>query len=154
MKLKNLREKYNGLLEKLLRLFTLSGVMFAVTACYGVAPYDYRGYVDVDGEVLGDDDKPLESVQVVIKRNHGCLYCDHYDTLYTNEEGKYHMRYNMFDLFGQDVVFTANDTTNVYAPDTAFVEETQMEFVKIEERDGRVVEEYSQLDVDFKLEKK
>ena len=55
MKIKALRQKYNGLLEKLLRLFTLSGIMFAVTACYGVAPYDYRGYVDVDGDVLDDD---------------------------------------------------------------------------------------------------
>ena len=154
MKLKDLRQKYNGLLEKLIRLFTLSGVMFTVTACYGVAPYEHIGYVDVDGEVLGENDEPLKSVQVVIKRNHGCLYCDHYDTLYTNEEGKYHTRYIMFDLFGQDVVFTANDTTNVYAPDTAFVEETQMEFVKIEDRDGRFVEEYYQLDVDFKLDKK
>lgn len=35
MKVKELRQKYNGLLEKLIRLFTLSGVMFTVTACYG-----------------------------------------------------------------------------------------------------------------------
>ena len=52
MKIRALRQKYNGLLEKLLRLFTLSGIMFAVTACYGVAPYDYRGYVDVDGDAF------------------------------------------------------------------------------------------------------
>ena len=154
MKIKALRQKYNGLLEKLLRLFTLSGIVFAVTACYGVAPYDYRGYVDVDGDVLDDDGEPLESIQVVIKTNHGCLYCDHYDTLYTNEEGKYHVRYGIFDLFGQDVVFTANDTTNRYASDTVFVEEEQAELVKLEETDEGNVEEYYHLDVDFQLKKK
>lgn len=154
MKLKDLRQKYNGLLEKLIRLFTLSGIMFAVTACYGVAPYDYKGYVDVDGDVLDDDGEPLESIQVVIKTNHGCLYCDHYDTLYTNEEGKYHVRYEIFDLFGQDVVFTANDTTNRYASDTVFVEEEQAELVKLEETDEGNVEEYYHLDVDFQLKKK
>lgn len=154
MKLKYLRQKYNGLLEKLIRLFTLSGIMFAVTACYGVAPYDYKGYVDVDGDVLDDDGEPLESIQVVIKTNHGCLYCDHYDTLYTNEEGKYHVRYGIFDLFGQDVVFTANDTTNRYASDTVFVEEEQAELVKLEETDEGNVEEYYHLDVDFQLKKK
>lgn len=154
MKVKELRQKYNGLLEKLIRLFTLSGIMFAVTACYGVAPYDYKGYVDVDGDVLDDDGEPLESIQVVIKTNHGCLYCDHYDTLYTNEEGKYHVRYGIFDLFGQDVVFTANDTTNRYASDTVFVEEEQAELVKLEETDEGNVEEYYHLDVDFQLKKK
>ena len=141
MKVKELRQKYNGLLEKLIRLFTLSGIMFAVTACYGVAPYDYKGYVDVDGDVLDDDGEPLESIQVVIKTDHGCLYCDHYDTLYTNEEGKYHVRYGIFDLFGQDVVFTANDTTNRYASDTVFVEEEQAELVKLEETDEGNVED-------------
>lgn len=154
MKVKELRQKYNGLLEKLIRLFTLSGIMFAVTACYGVAPYDYKGYVDVDGDVLDDDGEPLESIQVVIKTDHGCLYCDHYDTLYTNEEGKYHVRYGIFDLFGQDVVFTANDTTNRYASDTVFVEEEQAELVKLEETDEGNVEEYYHLDVDFQLKKK
>lgn len=154
MKVKELRQKYNGLLEKLIRLFTLSGIMFAVTACYGVAPYDYRGYVDVDGDVLDDDGEPLESIQVVIKTNHGCLNCDHYDTLYTNEEGKYHVRYGMYELFGQEVVFTANDTTNVYAPDTVLVDEEQAELVKFEEADGWIIEEYYHLDVDFQLKKK
>ena len=54
MKLKDLRQKYNGLLEKLIRLFTLSGVMFTVTACYGVAPFDTeeKDIVDVKGQIM------------------------------------------------------------------------------------------------------
>ena len=154
MKLKDFRQKYNDLLERLLRLFTLSGIMFAVTACYGVAPYDHKSYIDVEGDVLGDNGEPLESIQVVIKTNHGCLNCNRYDTLYTNEEGRYHVRYGMYELFGQDVVFTANDTTNVYVPDTVFVEEQQAKLVKFEETDGWIIEEYYHLDVDFQLKKK
>jgi hypothetical protein len=60
----------------------------------------------------------------------------------------------MYELFGQDVVFTANDTTNVYVPDTVFVEEQQAELVKFEETDGWIIEEYYHLDVDFQLKKK
>jgi hypothetical protein len=60
----------------------------------------------------------------------------------------------MYELFGQDVVFTANDTTNVYASDTVLVDEEQAELVKFEEADGWIIEEYYHLDVDFQLKKK
>ena len=47
MKLKDLRQKYNGLLQKFIRLFSLSSVAFVLTACYGspYAEYDVEGYV-------------------------------------------------------------------------------------------------------------
>lgn len=84
MKLKDLRQKYNGLLEKLIRLFTLSGVMFTVTACYGVAPFDTeeKDIVDVKGQIMDEDNLPLESIQVVIQSGHEGH--QHSDTVYTS----------------------------------------------------------------------
>ena len=37
MKLKDLRQKYNNLLQRFIRLFSLSSVAFVLTACYGCA---------------------------------------------------------------------------------------------------------------------
>ena len=119
MKLKDLRQKYNSLLQKCIRVFSLTGVAFVVTACYGVAPpvSDYEDYVDVNGQVLGENDEPLESIQVVVKAKDA--YCEHSDTVYTSEKGNYRLRYTGNCMLAMDEIeIIANDTTHVYASDT------------------------------------
>ena len=55
MKLNLLRQKCNNLLQRFIRLFSLTSVAFVVTACYGspYAEYDVEGYVyDENGNML------------------------------------------------------------------------------------------------------
>ena len=61
MKLKDLRQKYNGLLQKFIRLFSLSGVAFVLTACYGCPYAEY----DVEGRVYDENGNPLENMQAI-----------------------------------------------------------------------------------------
>ena len=63
MKLKDFRQKYNGLLQKFIRIFSLSSVAFVLTACYGCPYAEY----DVEGQVTNENYEPLEDMQVVVK---------------------------------------------------------------------------------------
>lgn len=155
MKFQSLRQKYNGLLEKLIRLFTLSGVMFTVTACYGVAPYDTEknDFVDVKGQVLDEDNQPLESIQVVIHSKNDAH--QHRDTFYTSTKGNYCARYIGNCLFrADDITIIANDTSNVYASDTIQTTSDDIEFVRIEDVDGWTINTYYSLKNDFQLKKR
>ena len=155
MKLKDLRQKYNGLLEKLIRLFTLSGVMFTVTACYGVAPFETeeKDIVDVKGQILDEHYQPLESIQVVIQSGHD--EHQHSDTVYTSEMGNYRARYRGNCLFlSDDITIIASDTSDVYAPDTVRVSSDDIVYERMEDVDGWTVNTYYSLDADFQLKKK
>lgn len=155
MKLKDFRQKYNGLLEKLIRLFTLSGVMFTVTACYGVAPFEMekKDIVDVKGQVLNEDNQPLESIQVVIQSGHD--EHQHSDTVYTSEMGNYRARYRGNCLFlSDDITIIASDTSDVYAPDTVRVSSDDIVYERMEDVDGWTINTYYSLENDFQLKKK
>ena len=155
MKLKDLRQKYNGLLEKLIRLFTLSGVMFTVTACYGVAPFETeeKDIVDVKGQIMDEDNQPLGSIQVVIQSGHD--EHQHSDTVYTSEMGNYRARYRGNCLFlSDDITIIASDTSDVYAPDTVRVSSDDIVYERMEDVDGWTVNTYYSLDADFQLKKK
>ena len=155
MKLKDLRQKYNGLLEKLIRLFTLSGVMFTVTACYGVAPFETekKDIVDVKGQIMDEDNQPLESIQVVIQSGHD--EHQHSDTVYTSEMGNYRARYRGNCLFlSDDITIIASDTSDMYAPDTVRVSSDDIVYERMEDVDGWTVNTYYSLDADFQLKKK
>ena len=155
MSLKDFRQKYNGLLEKLIRLFTLSGVMFTVTACYGVAPFEMekKDIVDVKGQVLNEDNQPLESIQVVIQSGHD--EHQHSDTVYTSEMGNYRARYRGNCLFlSDDITIIASDTSDVYAPDTVRVSSDDIVYERMEDVDGWTVNTYYSLENDFQLKKK
>ena len=151
----NLRQKYNGLLEKLIRLFTLSGVMFTVTACYGVAPFDTeeKDFVDVKGQVLDENNQPLSSIQVVIQSGHD--EHQHRDTVYTNNRGNYRARYIGNCLFlSDDITIIANDTSNVYASDTVHAVSDDIEYVGMNEGADWTINNYYSLENDFQLKKK
>ena len=62
MKLKDLRQNYNNLLQRFIRLFSLSSVAFVLTACYGCPYSEY----EVQGEVYDEDGNPLQCMQVVV----------------------------------------------------------------------------------------
>ena len=51
----NLRQKYNSLLQRFIRLFSLTSVAFVVTACYGSPYAEY----EVEGEVCNEEGKML-----------------------------------------------------------------------------------------------
>ena len=155
MSLKDFRQKYNGLLEKLIRLFTLSGVMFTVTACYGVAPFEMeeKDIVDVKGQIMDEDNQPLESIQVVIQSGHD--EHQHSDTVYTSEMGNYCARYRGNCLFlSDDITIIANDTSNVYASDTVQAVPDDIEYIGMNEGADWTINTYYSLENDFKLKKK
>ena len=155
MSLKDFRQKYNGLLEKLIRLFTLSGVMFTVTACYGVAPFEMeeKDFVDVEGQVLNEDNQPLESIQVVIHSKNG--EHQHCDTVYTSTQGHYRARYVGHCLFvADDITIIANDTSNVYASDTVQAVPDDIEYIGMNEGADWTINTYYSLENDFQLKKK
>ena len=83
MKLKDFRQKYNGLLQKFIRLFSLSGVAFVLTACYGCPYAEY----DVEGYVYDENGNMLENMQVVVRTFD--QEWDYPDTVYTNADGHY-----------------------------------------------------------------
>ena len=155
MSLKDFRQKYNGLLEKLIRLFTLSGVMFTVTACYGVAPFETeeKDIVDVKGQIMDEDNQPLESIQVVIQSGHD--EHQHSDTVYTSEMGNYCARYRGNCLFlSDDITIIANDTSNVYASDTVQAVPDDIEYIGMNEGADWTINTYYSLENDFQLKKK
>lgn len=152
MKTNLFRQKYNNLLQRFIRLFSLSSVAFVVTACYGPAPFEYEGYVDVEGQVLDETNQPLNAIQVIVKsehQHHG--FCD---TIYTNEDGEFSRQYleNQV-LYADSIEIVAHDTAKVYASDTVRVSTNQAEHKRFEEI-GDVQKHYLSLRADFQLKKK
>ncbi len=152
MNLKDFRQKYNSLLQKFIRLFSLSSVAFVVTACYGPAPFDYEGYVDIEGRVLDEGNQPLESIQVILRNED-----EHYgfsDTIYTNESGEFSKQYIEYHVaFSDSIDIVAHDTTDVYAADSVRVSTNQIEFQRIEDL-GDVQKQYFSLNTELQLKKK
>ena len=117
MKLKDLRQKYNGLLQKFIRLFSLTSVAFVVTACYGVAPpYDIEEVLNVQGQVLGENDEPLASKQVIVKREN--RWEQNRDTLLTQEDGTFQAQYKDGFFYADSIKFVVYDANGVYETDS------------------------------------
>lgn len=143
MKLKDFRQKYNGLLQKFIRLFSLSSVAFVLTACYGCPYAEY----DVEGRVYDENGNPLENMQVIVStydRN-----WDYPDTLYTNPEGHYRVVHGITSQGGDCIEVIVNDTAGVYESDSRHIPSGKM---KVEDKDSWNVS-YS-MRADFKLNKK
>ena len=143
MKTFNLRQKYNGLLQKFIRLFSLSGVAFVLTACYGCpyAEYDVRG-------CIYDDENTLEDIQVIV-RTFDSYYMGRIDTVYTDENGRYHTTIGLTSSGGDCIEVVAHDPKGVYASDSVHISSGKM---TIEDKDSWNVR-YS-MRADLQLKKK
>ena len=143
MKTFNLRQKYNGLLQKFIRLFSLSGVAFVLTACYGCPYAEY----DVEGQVYGENNEPLDNIQVVV----GTYDRDWRspDTVYTNVDGYYRAIHSLTSTGGDCIEVIVNDTAGVYDSDSRHISSGKM---KVEDQDSW--SSYYSARADFKLNKK
>ena len=139
----NFRQKYNNLLQRFIRLFSLSGVAFVLTACYGCPYAEY----DVEGRVYDENGNPLENMQVIVStydRN-----WDYPDTVYTNAEGHYRTVYGITSQGGDCMEVIVHDTTGVYASDSTHISSGKM---KVEDQDSWST--FYSIRTDFKLKKK
>lgn len=143
MKFKDLRQKYNGLLQKFIRLFSLSGVAFVLTACYGCPYAEY----DVEGRVYDENGNPLENMQVIVStydRN-----WDYPDTVYTKADGHYYAVHSLTSTGGDCMEVIVHDTAGVYASDSTHISSGKM---TVEDQDSWSAR-YS-MKADFQLKKK
>lgn len=143
MKLKDLRQKYNGLLQKFIRFFSLSSVAFVLTACYGSPYAEY----DVEGYVYDENGNMLENMQVVV-RTYDRVW-DYPDTVYTNEKGHYRVVHGMTTQGGDCIEVIVNDTAGVYESDSKHIASSKM---TVEDQSSWNVK-YS-MRADFTLDKK
>ena len=143
MKLKDFRQKYNNLLQKFIRLFSLSSVAFVLTACYGCPYAEY----DVEGYVYDEDGNMLENMQVIV-RTYDASW-DYPDTVYTNADGHYHAIHSLTSIGGDCMEVIVNDTAGVYDSDSRHISSGKM---KVEDQDSWST--YYSMRADFKLSKK
>ena len=143
MKLKDFRQKYNNLLQKFIRLFSLSSVAFVLTACYGCPYAEY----DVEGYVYDEDGNMLENMQVIV-RTYDASW-DYPDTVYTNADGHYHAIHSLTSTGGDCMEVIANDTAGVYDSDSRHISSGKM---KVKDHDSWST--YYSMRADFKLSKK
>ena len=143
MKLKDFRQKYNNLLQKFIRLFSLSSVAFVLTACYGCPYAEY----DVEGYVYDEDGNMLENMQVIV-RTYDASW-DYPDTVYTNADGHYHAIHSLTSTGGDCMEVIVNDTAGVYDSDSRHISSRKM---KVEDQDSWST--YYSMRADFKLSKK
>ena len=143
MKLKDFRQKYNNLLQKFIRLFSLSSVAFVLTACYGCPYAEY----DVEGYVYDEDGNMLENMQVIV-RTYDASW-DYPDTVYTNADGHYHAIHSLTSTGGDCMEVIVNDTAGVYDSDSRHISSGKM---KVEDHDSWST--YYSMRADFKLSKK
>ena len=143
MKLKDFRQKYNGLLQKFIRLFSLSSVAFVLTACYGCPYAEY----DVEGYVYDENGNMLENMQVVVRTFD--QEWDYPDTVYTNADGHYRKVHSLTSNGGDCIEVIVNDTAGVYESDSRHISSGKM---KIEDKDSWNVS-YS-MRADFRLKTK
>ena len=143
MKLKDFRQKYNGLLQKFSRLFSISVVAFVLTACYGCPYAEY----DVEGYVYDENGNMLENMQVVV----GTYDRDWRspDTVYTNKDGHYRAIHSLTSTGGDCIEVIVNDTAGVYESDSRHISSGKM---TVEDKDSWNVK-YS-MRADFRLNKK
>ena len=143
VKLNDLRQKYNGLLQKFIRLFSLSSVTFVLTACYGCPYAEY----DIEGYVYDENGNMLQNMQVVVRTYDA--FWDYPDTVYTNADGHYHAVHSLTSSGGDCMEIIVHDTTDVYASDSVHYSSGKM---KIEDQDSWST--YYSMRADFKLEKR
>ena len=143
MKLKDFRQKYNSLLQKFIRLFSLSGVAFVLTACYGCPYAEY----DVEGRIYDENGNPLENMQVVVRTYDSDW--DYPDTVYTNADGRYRVVHSLTSTGGDCMEVIVNDTAGVYESDSRHISSGKM---TVEDKDSWNVS-YS-MRADFRLDKK
>ena len=143
MKTFNLRQKYNNLLQKFIRLFSLSSVAFVLTACYGCPDAEYV----VEGYVYDENGNMLENMQVVVRAYDRDW--DYPDTVYTNADGHYRTAYGITSQGGDCMEVIVNDTAGVYESDSRHISSGKM---TVEDKDSWNVR-YS-MRADFKLNKK
>ena len=143
MKLKDFRQKYNDLLQRFIRLFSLSGVAFVLTACYGCPYAEY----DIEGYVYDENGNMLENMQVIV----GTYDRDWRspDTVYTNKDGHYHAVHSLTSTGGDCIEVIVNDTAGVYESDSRHISSGKM---TVEDKDSWNVK-YS-MRADFRLNKK
>ena len=120
MKTNTFRTKCNRLLERCMRLFTLLGIAFVVTACYGTPYAEY----DVEGQVTNENYEPLEDMQVVVKS-----YNEHEwaDTIYTNQAGEFRTEYGITSFGGDCLQVIVNDPKGEYLSETVHVANNSMD---------------------------
>ena len=143
MKLIDLRQKYNNLLQKFIRLFSLSGVAFVLTACYGCPYAEY----DVEGYVYDENGNMLENMQVVVRTYD--QEWDYPDTIYTNADGYYRAIHSLTSTGGDCIEVIVNDTAGVYESDSRHISSGKM---KVEDQDSW--SSYYSARADFRLNKK
>ena len=143
MKLNLLRQKCNKLLQRFIRLFSLTSVAFVVTACYGSPYAEY----DVEGYVYDENGNMLETMQVVVRTFD--QEWDYPDTVYTNADGHYRAIHSLTSTGGDCMEVIVHDTTGVYASDSTHISSGKM---TVEDQDSWNVR-YS-MRADFKLNKK
>ncbi|MBR2487188.1 MAG: radical SAM-associated putative lipoprotein [Paludibacteraceae bacterium] len=143
MKLNLLRQKCNNLLQRFIRLFSLTSVAFVVTACYGSPYAEY----DVEGYVYDENGNMLENMQVVVRTFDA--QWDYPDTVYTNQDGHYHAVHSLTSTGGDCMEVIVHDTAGVYASDSTHISSGKM---KVEDQDSWST--FYSMRSDFKLKKK
>lgn len=143
MKLNLLRQKCNNLLQRFIRLFSLTSVAFVVTACYGSPYAEY----DVEGYVYDENGNMLENMQVVVRTFDA--QWDYPDTVYTNQDGHYHAVHSLTSTGGDCMEVIVHDTAGVYASDSTHISSGKM---KVEDQDSWST--FYSMRNDFKLKKK
>ncbi len=143
MKIKEIRRKYNNLLQRFIRLFSLSSVAFVLTACYGCPYAEY----DVEGYVYDENGNKLENMQVVVRTFD--QQWDYPDTVYTNADGHYRAIHSLPSSGGDCMEVIVHDTTGVYASDSTHISSGKM---KVEDQDSWST--YYSMRQDFQLKKK
>ena len=143
MKLNLLRQKCNNLLQRFIRLFSLTSVAFVVTACYGSPYAEY----DVEGYVYDENGNMLENMQVVVRTFD--QEWDYPDTVYTNVDGHYHAVHSLTSTGGDCMEVIVHDTTGVYASDSTHISSGKM---TVEDQDCWST--FYSMRNDFKLKKK
>ena len=143
MKLNLLRQKCNNLLQRFIRLFSLTSVAFVVTACYGSPYAEY----DVEGYVYDENGNMLENMQVVVRTFDA--QWDYPDTVYTNADGHYHAVHSLTSTGGDCMEVIVHDTTGVYASDSTHISSGKM---TVEDQDSWST--FYSMRNDFKLKKK
>ena len=143
MKLNLLRQKCNNLLQRFIRLFSLTSVAFVVTACYGSPYAEY----DVEGYVYDENGNMLENMQVVVRTFDA--QWDYPDTVYTNQDGHYHAVHSLTSTGGDCLEVIVHDTTGVYASDSTHISSGKM---TVEDQDSWST--FYSMRSDFKLKKK
>lgn len=143
MKLNLLRQKCNNLLQRFIRLFSLTSVAFVVTACYGSPYAEY----DVEGYVYDENGNMLENMQVVVRTFDA--QWDYPDTVYTNADGHYHAVHSLTSTGGDCMEVIVHDTAGVYASDSTHISSGKM---TVEDQDSWST--FYSMRSDFKLKKK